>query len=234
MIELNEPLSDQEIAELDEFLMSDASPEEAMSIVELDGFLTSLAIGPELVPPSVWLKTIWGRENGSKFESLDRAQRILSLIMRRYNTLISLFEDPPEFAPILWEREREGTTEQIADDWCWGFMTGVGLASDAWQPLLTDADNRAMLRPIVTLGTEEGWRLLEADRDPDGAAQAALDGLEAAVIAISHYWRVERRERSAALQRASIRPRSPRVGRDDPCPCGSGRKYKHCCANGES
>ena len=22
----------------------------------------------------------------------------------------------------------------------------------------------------------------------------------------------------------------PKVGRNDPCPCGSGRKYKHCCA----
>ena len=38
MIALNEPLSDQEIAELDEFLMSDATPGERMIIVELDGF----------------------------------------------------------------------------------------------------------------------------------------------------------------------------------------------------
>jgi preprotein translocase subunit SecA len=25
-----------------------------------------------------------------------------------------------------------------------------------------------------------------------------------------------------------IRNREPRVGRNDPCPCGSGKKYKHC------
>lgn len=29
---------------------------------------------------------------------------------------------------------------------------------------------------------------------------------------------------------APIRNRAPRVGRNDPCPCGSGRKYKKCCA----
>ncbi|MCX7829146.1 MAG: SEC-C metal-binding domain-containing protein [Thermanaerothrix sp.] len=23
------------------------------------------------------------------------------------------------------------------------------------------------------------------------------------------------------------------MGRNDPCPCGSGRKYKHCCGKGE-
>jgi preprotein translocase subunit SecA len=26
-----------------------------------------------------------------------------------------------------------------------------------------------------------------------------------------------------------IRNRAPRVGNNDPCPCGSGKKYKHCC-----
>jgi SEC-C motif-containing protein len=25
---------------------------------------------------------------------------------------------------------------------------------------------------------------------------------------------------------------SPKVGRNDPCPCGSGKKYKHCCGRG--
>jgi len=24
---------------------------------------------------------------------------------------------------------------------------------------------------------------------------------------------------------------SPKIGRNDPCPCGSGKKYKHCCLN---
>jgi len=24
---------------------------------------------------------------------------------------------------------------------------------------------------------------------------------------------------------------SPKVGRNDPCPCGSGKKYKKCCLN---
>jgi hypothetical protein len=44
------PLSNEEIRELDAFLMSDATPDECMDIVTLDGFLSALAIGPELVP----------------------------------------------------------------------------------------------------------------------------------------------------------------------------------------
>jgi uncharacterized protein YecA (UPF0149 family) len=30
--------------------------------------------------------------------------------------------------------------------------------------------------------------------------------------------------------RPAPRPQAhPRIGRNDPCPCGSGRKYKKCC-----
>jgi SEC-C motif-containing protein len=28
---------------------------------------------------------------------------------------------------------------------------------------------------------------------------------------------------------APIRSQHPKPGRNDPCPCGSGKKYKHCC-----
>ena len=28
---------------------------------------------------------------------------------------------------------------------------------------------------------------------------------------------------------APVKATSPKIGRNDPCPCGSGKKYKHCC-----
>jgi hypothetical protein len=27
----------------------------------------------------------------------------------------------------------------------------------------------------------------------------------------------------------TVRRETPKIGRNDPCPCGSGKKYKHCC-----
>jgi preprotein translocase subunit SecA len=30
------------------------------------------------------------------------------------------------------------------------------------------------------------------------------------------------------LPRVTVRRETPKVGRNDPCPCGSGKKYKHC------
>ena len=37
---------------LDQFLMSDRSPDDGMMLCDLDGFLTGIAIGPELIMPS--------------------------------------------------------------------------------------------------------------------------------------------------------------------------------------
>jgi preprotein translocase subunit SecA len=36
-------------------------------------------------------------------------------------------------------------------------------------------------------------------------------------------------EASEALSKAKPVRTGPKVGRNDPCPCGSGKKYKHCC-----
>ena len=103
------PLSHEEIRELDVFLMSDATPDECMDIVTLDGFLSALAIGPELVPPSVWLPLVWGGEKEPVFESSAQAERIIGIVMRRFNDIRRMFgESAAGFEPILYTREVEG------------------------------------------------------------------------------------------------------------------------------
>ena len=44
----------------------------------------------------------------------------------------------------------------------------------------------------------------------------------------------EHAEGTPEARRTSVEPvrRGPKVGRNDPCPCGSGKKYKHCCGRG--
>jgi hypothetical protein len=46
MISLTMPPAGLEVTELNKFLMSHATPKECMDITAVDGFLTSLAIGP--------------------------------------------------------------------------------------------------------------------------------------------------------------------------------------------
>ena len=74
---------------LDSFLMSDRSPSDSMMLSDLDGFLTGIAIGPELVLPSEWLPLIWGGD-APEFADEDEAKAILGAIMGRYNEIIRL------------------------------------------------------------------------------------------------------------------------------------------------
>ena len=34
---------------------------------------------------------------------------------------------------------------------------------------------------------------------------------------------------NSAQKPETYRRPEPKIGRNEPCPCGSGRKYKHCC-----
>lgn len=41
----------------------------------------------------------------------------------------------------------------------------------------------------------------------------------------------ERKDIRKAYNKTRTVVKGPKVGRNDPCPCGSGKKYKHCCMN---
>jgi uncharacterized protein len=209
---------------LDQFLMSDASPENCMQLSDLDGFLTGIAIGPELVMPSEWLPAIWG-DDEPVFESIEQAQTVIGTIMGRYNEILhALSTDPEAYEPVFWEGP-EG--EVIAADWAEGFLDAIRLRPEAWRPLLDDPEAIIMLMPILALcGDDEGGSPLELDPEEDAdLLDQAPDHIPECVAGINDFWK-ERRGRPMA---GTKQEKSPKAGRNDPCPCGSGRKYKRCC-----
>jgi uncharacterized protein YecA (UPF0149 family) len=57
---LDQPLSDAEFDELDDFLLSDRCADDVMTMDTLHGYLTALAIGPQEVLMAEWLPRVWG------------------------------------------------------------------------------------------------------------------------------------------------------------------------------
>jgi uncharacterized protein len=142
-----------------------------------------------------------------------------------------LKEEPHAFEPILLEGEVEGgETIVLAHDWCAGFMAAVELSFDDWQPLVDDQNNRALLVPFVKLGTDEGRNEINAAEDPRAEHDRTVELIEPCVVAIDVFWKLQWRKMSSVQRDAFARLRSHRVGRNDPCPCGSERKFKKCCA----
>ena len=59
----------------------------------------------------------------------------------------------------------------------------------------------------------------------DGETEQALHE-KAEFAQIAGNWIYSRAVRSGP---APVKLSTPKVGRNDPCPCGSGKKFKHCC-----
>jgi uncharacterized protein len=176
---------------LDEYLSSDASPEECMQLSDLDGFLTGIIVGPELIMPSEWLPILWG-EDPPVFENDDIAALILGAIMARYDEIVqALSADPPELEPIFWQTE-DGLV--IARDWAEGFMEAISLGPSEWREMLNDEDAGLPLAPIFLLaGNDETESASIGDADGDEVLLAdAADLIPLSVIEIDAFWKFRR------------------------------------------
>jgi hypothetical protein len=109
-----------------------------------------------------------------------------------------------------------------SDNWCEGYWRGVQLAQDAWDQ--GGKEMAVLLTPILAFTEVTDWKGHEYENDEVRTIQQAI---APNVRAIHAYW-LERRADYAPDARP-VRRSEPRVGRNDPCPCGSGKKYKKCC-----
>ena len=215
---------------LDEFLRSDRSPSNSMMLSELDGFLTGIAVGPELVRPSEWLPLVWGGE-APEFAGLDEANAILGTIMAHYNEILTQIAHDA-LAPVFWT-DRNGAL--IAMDWAEGFRQAITLRADAWKQLFTSKRMGEFLFPILSLCCDKnGDSLLGLPPETeDRIAEQAPELIPGCVVRIDAYWRRNGPKQMSALLNAGPRFKPNRaatkVGRNDPCPCGSGKKFKKCC-----
>lgn len=48
-------------------------------------------------------------------------------------------------------------------------------------------------------------------------------------VMMREVFRQDTKEITRRVVAGLVRPKGRKIGRNDPCPCGSGRKYKHCC-----
>lgn len=223
------PLSDEELDELDNFLL-ELDTEEGMTLDMLDGFLHALAIGPETVMPSRWLPKVWGLHDGSLLPpvgDLDEANHLLGLVMRHFNSIVWGFEQhPPEVSP-MWTTTRYDVGEfEDAEMWAYGFTEAVQLNRAAWQPLFQHPDSQRWYRPIHLLGADDASpEEEELTRKPE-QREALTRQIENSLREIHAFWLPLRR---AMAERQTAQAMSKKVGRNEPCPCGSGKKFKKCC-----
>ena len=139
---------------LDAYLMSDLSPDECMLLSDLDGFLTGIVAGPQLIPPSEWLPVLWGGED-PEFDSEQQMRTITGTITGRYKEIATIMEaDPGSLAPIFDERPNG---DPSVTDWAAGFLDAIKLRRMAWEPLFAHRRAKLLVEPLIILGDDDAF-----------------------------------------------------------------------------
>ena len=223
--ELPDRLSDPKLVLLGE-LLDQMEVDSAMDLEELDGFFAALHCGPELVPPSEYIPEVVGDDH--EFLDADAAQLFVDLLKHHWNEVGAELHRDVVFDPILL-RDENGAV--YGNNWAIGFLRGVDMRKEAWSEIVDD-ELTIFLTPMLRLAYEidpdalipdfAGKPLTDEQRD-----DVLLDLCEA-VGAMFDYLEPHRRSLPSP---PAASERSAKIGRNDPCYCGSGKKYKKCCGS---
>lgn len=227
---VDESLSEQEYERL-ATILDGLSDEGAMDIEEMDGFFAALLCSPDLNPPSVFLNEMWG-DDDPPFESPKEFADFVNLALRHWNAVSRALEDPKEvFLP--WLEIQEGEEYPRGNDWANGFLRGMALSRDCWDELAEDEDKMGLLIPVMAFAHENDPdpELRPWQTPPDREKRVELLGTLAAVTQMLYDHFRSDRMREARKQGFGARAARPKIGRNDPCYCGSGKKYKRCCGS---
>ena len=240
-------LTEAQCDELFELFDTAGLPATAMNAEMADGYLTACQIGPSPVPIHEWMESIFGQGTLPICPDTAQQERLLELLVQRQwdimvamavarkdtsvdNLFLPLQGDVAEqdrIQPCQLDAQGNRLGQWTLKDWAQGFRQAVA-QDDEWSILFDDADAWPLLTPFV---------LFDKGHNPDRPEQQ-LDGndemvglLVNCVYQIRDYWRTHHRVMAAArsaMQNPLVRA-LPKVGRNDPCACGSGKKYKKCC-----
>lgn len=211
------------------FLASPAAPKTTMSPLELDGYLTGIVVAPDMILPGEWFAGLWGKDE-PVFDSKDQIQTVMGAVMDRYNAIIAAIDaglkkleakQPIDYRPLFLASDSK-PGHDVVRTWVRGFAKAMALAPEAWGSLVEDERTQVLVAPFI------GFMDVKAlDLDSGDNIDELLDEAASAIPRMTLILRKLAQIRSARPHAAVARASKP--GRNAPCPCGSGRKYKRCC-----
>ncbi len=195
-----------------------------MLLTELDGFLTGLVICPEAIPPAEWMAVVWGAEADGipPFEDPLDVQWFADAVAARRDEIARDLARG-KLQPIFDVDERDG--EVLWEYWIDGFAEATALRPESWAALDGDPERavpRSRLATLIAVARNES--------DLDSVEINALQDRAVAEIveAVRHLYAAHARGAGTTSVDA-LATTASKIGRNDPCPCGSGKKYKRCC-----
>jgi yecA family protein len=212
---------------------------------ELEGFLFAVACAPDVVRPSDWIAALI--EDGEPFEDEAHARAALDALITLYGIIQEGVNEPSFEEPeSLFRDDLMANLQEDAEvgEWCRGFVIGHSWLEDLWD---VSGELEALveeeLGPLMfALSFFASRSLAERYQQELSGGGKSLEQMAETVRecwggALVDYATLGRSLLKAQMNATSGRLRparaEPRPGRNDPCLCGSGRKYKRCCGQAD-
>ncbi len=233
---LQAQLDDEQFDRL-EALLDDPALEEAMRLDEIQGYLCAAVSGPQPISEEDRLIDILGSD-----EALDSAAgREAALLIRQFAEALEAelaAGNPPVL--LLYPKDEDEDSPSDYLPWCQAYLAGVDQASEDWFEYFEEDQGEDVedevnylderLFPLMVLtgeaeaaAREHGEAWPEGD-ERDEIEEECEEDLPQAVVDIYRFWLAKRGT-------PTLRREEAKVGRNDPCPCGSGKKFKQCCGS---
>jgi uncharacterized protein len=200
----------------------------SMNLEQLDGFLAALVCGPDEVPRTEYLPEIWADNivNEDAFLAQPLLREFVFLITRHRDFIRHTLESGNAFTPLLLQN-RDGI--YLANDWATGFLHGTELRGKKWAALFDDEEHGGSLVPILALANEHNPDPTMRPYTEPVTSRLREKLVVGAAVGVMKIYRYFEHERQATDLSLSFRRFGQKVGRNEQCPCGSGKKFKHCC-----
>jgi uncharacterized protein len=214
------PLQDAEVSQLELLLKQ----KRALDLSTIDGLFTALVSSPIMPGPERWLPLVFAHHAWQDDSSAD-FKLTYQLLIRHLNGIESILSRAPDkFHPLFLERDLHDSIDVVVENWCGGYIQGIALSAEHWKP--AHEAIQQWLYPIMVFSGPTGVAI----RKKSSREQVLQwkQKLPEAARHIYSYWFAQRPEKSRYLASPFVRE-EPKIGRNDPCRCGSGKKFKHCC-----
>lgn len=191
------------------------------SPLDIDGYLGLLhavVVAPGQVPPSTWLPAVF--PNGFEALGEEAAKGSVDLLLRLYNEVVDAVNARRPLMPAEHEV-----------DACVSFAKGYLMGAQLDPTWVEDDARWTFASWAAYLAGENDFvapkNLREFEERPDETRAMLREQMGAIVMAAYDSFIAQDGGGDPATAATSAR----KVGSNDPCPCGSGKKFKKCCVD---
>lgn len=240
----SDPLTADEYTELMDFLELNCAPPSPFELDMLDGFISSLCLVEHLSGPTNWKKHVFSPDGTAEvtWNSPEQQSRIESILDKWYDALMQQ-QNSDDFLPYLLQDDDGNPT---IFGWCSGFMLGTRFNHKVWNRFVNGKKGAQLITPIVALSLPTEVREKEAPELNDFSSREQFMFVGNAIYGLRMFWQwpesvqndflklkigldVKLNENGFEPVPKEATVREIKIQRNDPCPCGSGKKYKNCC-----